>query len=294
MTWAACSQPSRRWSFPMLTRTLTRRLTFSSNTAEVSEKYQRPQVEDFPRGYPQFTALMAADESFQVFRRFSNTRTRLLLLSQSRVSQLELELSKLDRDETSPIFLASSQRDKNPERQRVLSELREALKEYDELIVRNMQVSANRSAHPHDVQSLLNWNLANGCISRADMDFLSHRDDLICLSPPRDGLVLWLERHVSEKLLLWTKRVHIYARGRADLLARLVLGPLMVTLVLTPVVICHVVDSLTARLAIVIVSTCFFLTVLSVLTGGKVLDLTVAGATYESHSMALNRALTGC
>src|SRR5689334_10721709 len=68
-----------------------------------------------------------------------------------------------------------------------------------------MQVSANRSAHPHDVQSLLNWNLANGCISRADMDFLNHRDDLICLSPPRDGLVLWLERHVSEKLLLWTK-----------------------------------------------------------------------------------------
>ncbi|KAI8716271.1 hypothetical protein NCS52_00920300 [Fusarium sp. LHS14.1] len=55
MTWAACSQlgidtgcssklqPSRRWSFPVLTRTLTRRLTFSSNTAEMSEKHQRPQ-----------------------------------------------------------------------------------------------------------------------------------------------------------------------------------------------------------------------------------------------------------
>jgi uncharacterized protein DUF6594 len=66
---------------------------------------------------------MAAHDSFQVIRRFSNLRTRLLLLSQDRVAQLEKKLDKIDRDESSPLFLGSSRRDKNEERQCVLSGL---------------------------------------------------------------------------------------------------------------------------------------------------------------------------
>lgn len=88
------------------------------------------QVEDYPKGYPRFSALMAAHDSFQVIRRFSNLRTRLLLLSQDRVAQLEKKLDKIDRDESSPLFLGCSRRDKNEERQCVLSGLRDALKTY--------------------------------------------------------------------------------------------------------------------------------------------------------------------
>ncbi|KAN0070454.1 hypothetical protein V8E54_011323 [Elaphomyces granulatus] len=51
--------------------------------------------------YPRFSALMAAHDSFQALRRFSNLRTRLLLLSQDRAAQLEKKLDKIDRDESS-------------------------------------------------------------------------------------------------------------------------------------------------------------------------------------------------
>ena len=57
-------------------------------------------------------------------------RSRLLLLAQDRVAQLETTLDQIDRDEPSPLYLGSSRRDKNQERQAVLSELRDALSVY--------------------------------------------------------------------------------------------------------------------------------------------------------------------
>ncbi|KAL5317337.1 hypothetical protein ACEPPN_014432 [Leptodophora sp. 'Broadleaf-Isolate-01'] len=84
------------------------------------------------RGYPRFSALIAAHDSFQVLRRFSNLRTRLLLLSQDQVTQLEERLDRIDREESSPLFLGSSRRDKNEERKSVLEDLRDALKTYGE------------------------------------------------------------------------------------------------------------------------------------------------------------------
>lgn len=87
-------------------------------------------VEDYPKGYPRFSAFVAAHESFQIFRRFSHVRMRLLLLTQDRISQLEHELDNLDNNEQRPLFLGSSRRDKNVERQATILELREALKSY--------------------------------------------------------------------------------------------------------------------------------------------------------------------
>lgn len=64
------------------------------------------------------------------------------------------------------------------------------------------------AAHPRDVSSLRNWHMANACISREEMEFLGRPDDLLCLSAPGDGLLSWLERYVSEKLLLLSKVGH--------------------------------------------------------------------------------------
>lgn len=87
-------------------------------------------MEDYPKGYPRFSALLAAHESFHLLRRFSNARMRLLLLGQDRVTQLEQRLDEIDKSETSPIFLASSRRDRNEERRKVLDELKIALESY--------------------------------------------------------------------------------------------------------------------------------------------------------------------
>jgi hypothetical protein len=73
---------------------------------------------------------MASHDGFLIFRRFSNLRTRLLLLAQDRVAQLEKILNRIDEEEIAPLFLACSRRDKNTARQAVLSEIQEALATY--------------------------------------------------------------------------------------------------------------------------------------------------------------------
>lgn len=55
---------------------------------------------------------------------------RMLLIKQDEVSILEEELSKLDEDERSEMFLGSSRQDMNQARKSVLLQLDEAFKLY--------------------------------------------------------------------------------------------------------------------------------------------------------------------
>jgi hypothetical protein len=87
-------------------------------------------VEDIPQGYPRFAALIGQDVAFQVSRRFSVTRARLLLKKQDAVLQLEHQLENLDKSESRPLFLASIRRDKNMERDQFLLKLDVALADY--------------------------------------------------------------------------------------------------------------------------------------------------------------------
>ncbi|KAF3929544.1 hypothetical protein ABW19_dt0204734 [Dactylella cylindrospora] len=249
----------------------------------------RLQIEDYPNGYPRFAALMAADSSFQIFRRFSALRTRLLLLSQDHISQLEEKLNTIDSAEASPLFLASRRRDRNEERRTVISELQGALRDYDGLIERNLRISSFDSAHRKDIASLRSWIMKNAAISRAEIKFLDRNEDLLCLSDSKDGFLSWLERAIFEGLLSLNiksrsditrdRYVHIYSPRSTTLLARTVLTPLIVIILLAPVIICNSVSNANARLGIIVAATGLFLTVLSLLTRGKMLELVVAGAT---------------
>ncbi|KAF3911255.1 hypothetical protein AA313_de0201959 [Arthrobotrys entomopaga] len=235
---------------------------------------------------------MASHESFQIVRRFSNLRTRLLLLHQDRISRLEKRLDSIDKNEPSPLFLASSWRDRNEERQAVLLDIDDALKTHDDLIDRNFRILGFPAARSRDIVSLQNWQMANACIARDEQEYLSRREDLLCISTPGDGFLSWLEQCVSEKFLSLSKnnrskisrdpRVHVYSRNSTNIVARTILTPLMIVVLLIPVIICNAVTSPNARLAIVISATSIFLTILSLFTKGKMLDLVVAGATYTT------------
>jgi hypothetical protein len=96
-------------------------------------------VEDFPKGYPRFSVLMAAHDSFQIFRRFFLLRTRLLLISQDKLVCLEKKLERIDREEASSFFLASCRRDRNIERESVIKEMHSALATYGEFTLFHIQ-----------------------------------------------------------------------------------------------------------------------------------------------------------
>ena len=87
-------------------------------------------VEDYPNGYPRYSALVASHDSFFLCRRFSTLRARLLLLKQDKLSILEQKLEAIDRNERNPLRLGSSRVDDNAERAAILSEIDSALADY--------------------------------------------------------------------------------------------------------------------------------------------------------------------
>ena len=89
-------------------------------------------VEDFPRGYPQFTRLLVAHPTLPMCRKFLAMRARVLLMKQDRLSLLEEQLDELDNDEPSKLFLGNIRRDGNEARRGVLKAVDKALKDYGE------------------------------------------------------------------------------------------------------------------------------------------------------------------
>lgn len=90
-------------------------------------------VEDYLAGYHRFSALIASDDSFHICRRFSNLRSRLLLLKQNNLSSLEQQLKFIDKDEVSLFYLGSCRRDKNWRRRSLPLKIDKALADYDVL-----------------------------------------------------------------------------------------------------------------------------------------------------------------
>jgi len=76
---------------------------------------------------------MAADMSYQVFRRFSQLRTRLLLLKQDKLAALEKDLEEIDRDENNEIYLQSYRADENLKRKTIIEEIGTHLSDYGAL-----------------------------------------------------------------------------------------------------------------------------------------------------------------
>ncbi|KAK4169543.1 hypothetical protein QBC43DRAFT_307950 [Cladorrhinum sp. PSN259] len=262
------------------------------------------QLEDSPAGYPRYSALMAADMSYQVFRRFSRLRTRLLLLKQDELAALEKQLDKLDRDDEgnqdNKIRLLSCRADTNSERKVVIEKVKTGLSEYDALVERNRQIFALDAAKPRSIRHLQRWIKGNGCIARAEWQYLTRDSDLMTYATnnDNDNALAWLEPLVEDCLALDRRRfakdtmsntgasrdphVHIFDKPFITLISRMVIIPLIVVLLLTPVIICNLIDGQSARLAVIVISTPCFITALSALTKARTVELVVAGATYTT------------
>ena len=87
-------------------------------------------VEDYPVGYPRFSAFLASHPSFHLYRRFFNPRIRLLLLKQDRLSVLKKQLEKLDREDRYLLSVGSIRIDCNKEKTAILADIREAIKDH--------------------------------------------------------------------------------------------------------------------------------------------------------------------
>ncbi|KAL9124339.1 MAG: hypothetical protein Q9217_006322 [Psora testacea] len=193
----------------LLTAACLRRLlaglswVFSQISTSVSEdwKSQMKQIEDYPSGYPRFSALIAAHNSFHLTRRFSTLRARLLLAKQDRLSLLEEQLETLDQNENTPLRLGSCRSDDNNERNTVLSEIDSALADYDALLERNSRIFSLERAKLRNILSLQHWIDGNACLARRETAYLGHYEDLVAVAPSGDRFVASLEAWVEAALV---------------------------------------------------------------------------------------------
>lgn len=147
-------------------------------------------------------------------------------------------------------------------------------------------------ANLHDTASLQNWLGEEGCVKTEESAFLQNRHDPVSLGSSRDLAVKNLEDWVEDQLVLWygnfrkppgfaisaNPHAFVYSGSPAKGIATGLMFFMMTFLLLTPIAICIMVDSILARILIVFVSTAVFLTVLSKLTKSRMIELILAGA----------------
>ncbi|KAM5379416.1 hypothetical protein ACJZ2D_004114 [Fusarium nematophilum] len=155
------------------------------------------QIEDYPSGYPQYSALISSYDPFFAFRSFRQLRARLLLLKQDELSVLEAQLNQMDREETSPFFRGTFRGDRNTTRAEVLAQIHSNLKDYGKLTI----TPSNIHADHRDLDSLQNWLEETGCLTEEETSYLHTGGDLVNLASSRDPAMKQLEDWVEERLI---------------------------------------------------------------------------------------------
>ncbi|KAI1303464.1 hypothetical protein F5Y03DRAFT_186238 [Xylaria venustula] len=253
-------------------------------------------VEDYRKGYPQFTALSAANPDFFIYRRFLRLRARLLLLTQDKITILEHELDEIDRKETRPLFLGESRSDTNKDRSSVLSELYPIMASYDTLLEGTHKILSLNRAQPRDITSLRNWTNGTSSISRDETAYLEHEGELISLAFCKDGatkkLEDWVEdlfvrrykgfRHMTQHDLSEDENVYLHSGLLIKHTAKIIMLVMVSFLLLLPVVICMAIDSPWGRICVIIASTVVYLSILAQLTNSRMIELILAGATFAT------------
>ncbi|KAK3353716.1 hypothetical protein B0T25DRAFT_220279 [Lasiosphaeria hispida] len=252
------------------------------------------QIESYRQGYPRYTALLTANDSFFVFRKFSRARARLLLLKQDRISVLDKELDRIDLEEQCPLFLGKSRLDANADRAAVLAQLDASLADYDSLAERSHKIMSLSRAPARDVLNLKNWVNGTGSLDCDETAYLGHSGDLASLVLPGDSATTQLGSWIEDGLIRSSKsfrqspgldissdpNVYIYSGTLIKRLTKVVLLLIIVVLLLAPVIVCNSIVSTLARLIIIVFFSAVFLSVVDLLMRVRPFELILAGATY--------------
>ncbi|KID59332.1 hypothetical protein MAN_10744, partial [Metarhizium hybridum] len=253
-------------------------------------------VEDYRNGYPQFSTIIGACAPFHISRRFSRLRSRLFLVKQDHLSVLEKRLDDVDQEETRDLYLGCQRRDKNPERKQILDKIADALKDYDELVQRNHRMLSYDSPQPMNIASLRNWIESRGSLASDEVAYLDSGNDLLCVATHADSFLERLELLV-EKLAIWSSEyigkraksnvsrspdVYIFSGTALKRLAQALAAWGVVLLLLLPVIILSVLQSMSLRLVLVVLAAAMAIMLFAMMSHTSTRDLFLAGATYSA------------
>lgn len=186
----------------------------------------------------------------------------------------------------------------------------------DNLLERTARISRFAAPRQRDVTSLLNWLDGTAALAREETEYLHHSRDLMCLAQINDGFIGILDGLIEDTLIRFYKdfrdvskniaqeflhiradtncysraklpehalsrdpNVYIHTGPRVRQLSQLVLSTLVAFLLLLPVVICYVVQSMAIRILTICAANLFLLVTMSSLSYFRTFELFIVGAT---------------
>ncbi|OXV10498.1 hypothetical protein Egran_01741 [Elaphomyces granulatus] len=164
-------------------------------------------IENYPSGYPQYSALISSYDFFFAFRSFRRLRSRVLLMKQDELNVLEARLDHLDREEGRPFFLGTCRHDVdgNSNRNDLLNQIHLKLSEYDASVDRCRQMLSCSRANARDIASLQNWLERTGCVNEDEISYLDRENELVSLASSSDLAMKQLEDWIEDRLIRYDK-----------------------------------------------------------------------------------------
>ncbi|KAF4538997.1 uncharacterized protein LTHEOB_1351 [Lasiodiplodia theobromae] len=278
--------------FSRFTRAMT---GLSSNSKSEDEDIgQQPEDIDYhPMGYPRLGAFINSDENFLMCRRYGLLHTRVMLYRQDELRELEEKLLGLDAEDEdeNPRMLNSRVRDdrrENQERRKLILEIDEKLKEYDDCVLRARAMAQLPLTSDRNYKSVSSYVTNNGpLVCKESSTFTDRRQDFVALVDPKEGS--WFDGAIEDLLTVMPSplarlvfsdpaqrrstrdgTVYLYSKLRIDYFARILIALLAVGLLMAPVVVLFLhEESGGIKIAIVLLFTLFFAGALSVFTKAK-------------------------
>ncbi|KAF2662017.1 hypothetical protein K491DRAFT_586357, partial [Lophiostoma macrostomum CBS 122681] len=246
-------------------------------------------------GYPSFVQFLGSHSSFNIFRRFTSLRLRLMLCKQDQLCALEQQLNAIDESDTRLLHLGSIRLDENADRKRVLAEIDLVLGEFDVLVDRNERAFARRKAKRRNLANIRRWLEDKGSIARKETEYSEQSDDVMSLEHTTsdsllDSVAIGIEKLLmrlpgllSSKLRTSTAaepNLWIFPRTLLQGLARVVLACVLITLLFLPIVLINGTKRLSTRLILIWISATLFIMILTIGTKARTAEVFVAGTTY--------------
>ncbi|OCL10308.1 hypothetical protein AOQ84DRAFT_261024, partial [Glonium stellatum] len=251
-------------------------------------------VDNFPLGYPRYSALLSIDPSFFIFRRFSRLRMRLLLLKQVELARLEETLDKVDKEETDRLSLSCLLQDSNPERKWIIETATKRLEEYDKLIDEAERAINRPTSSERDVRSVKNWTKGNPCLARSETAYLNEGDDLASIAGVRDETIFRMESILedfmpqrlcsgSRRSRRYTADPHVFFFGpRLQQMSRGLIAWMTILTLLVPIAILNSLASLIGRFITIVIAAGVVVFSMSLLTKARTLEVFMAGTAYAA------------
>ncbi|KAI0588054.1 hypothetical protein Alg130_01678 [Pyrenophora tritici-repentis] len=198
------AQPENEKKRPKFFHRLTSSFQSEPEPEYVTENKTR-KLEETPNGFPRLAAFQSSETNFSLYRSFSYLHSRVLLDLQDEITTLEKELDDIDWEDyeedprrlKSRDFDASQSDDKGEPRSRrvILREIRDRLKDYDEVLIKARTLESFQKPSDRNYRSVRRYCNNEKPLMDAEMDSIRCKEDIVSLHNGREWATF--DRHIE-------------------------------------------------------------------------------------------------